>query len=228
MTGNAWGMLPLLATVFIALQFIIQIVPGIIATRSDNHALQARYDYVASQKSAGNNFPVVSTVDNESMSKFYGGYQLWDIRGEAFARFIKDGYRQSFGIQDITGVMPEQFNAFYRNGDVQFIKIQSQKIYEDALSKSHARFIKFGINNGEPYTSHSPSIKLDTKNYTGTLISTYEGNHIEIQGNAVTLVNGPATLKFAPEATNYILFDKSGKVIKDVVSFVHGSAVRGQ
>lgn len=211
---------------FIGVQFIVQIVPGVLETKANNQVMSARYEYVATQKAAGNNYPVVATIDHESMSKFYGGYQLWDIQPESNADFVKDGYRQFFGVENITGVTPEQGHAFYQDGDVQFMKIQHEKKYKHQLAATNAKYIKFGIRDGKGFITSGLSVHRDK--YAGVLIGRVADMIITIRGDQVMLERQGATMTFAPQNTNYVVVNPDDLTVKDVVSFAKHRAVRGE
>lgn len=212
----------------VSLLFIVQGVTGIVQTRQDNRTMSERYDYINAQKKEGNFYPVVAAVDNEQMSKFYGGYQLWDVRKDPAAQFIKDDYVHYFGIKDIYSVTPEMASAFYANGRPQLMNIQEQVKYRQTLVKEKLPNVQFFVRNGRPNIKASASLKMTVKHFNGGMIAKVKGYTITMFGNKITVKHDSAVRTLPYTYQNYLTFDKRGQNLIDYVSFDEGNAVRGE
>lgn len=212
----------------VSLLFIVQGVTGIVQTRQDNRTMSERYDYINAQKKEGNFYPVVAAVDNEQMSKFYGGYQLWDVRKDPAAQFIKDDYVHYFGIKDIYSVTPEVASAFYTNGSPQLMNIQEQVKYRQTLVKEKLPSVQFFVRNGRPNIRASASLKMTVKHFNDGMIAKVKGYTITMFGDKITVKHDSAVKTLPYTYQNYLTFDKRGQNLIDYVSFNEGNAVRGE
>lgn len=212
----------------VSLLFIVQGVTGIVQTRQDNRTMSERYDYINAQKKKGNFYPVVAAVDNEQMSKFYGGYQLWDVRKDPAAQFIKDDYVHYFGIKNIYSVTPEVASAFYTNGRPQLMNIQEQVKYRHTLVKEKLPNVQFFVRNGRPNIRASASLKMTVKHFNGGLVAKVKGYTITMFGNKITIKHDSMVKTLPYTFQNYLTFDKHKQNLIDYVSFDEGNAVRGE
>ena len=224
-----WRLLPVVITTFISLQFVVQIVPGVFNVEENGQELTNRYNYILNQKKEGNAYPVVSTVDYNKMSKFYGGYQLWDIQPGENAQFTKDVYNNFFNLKNIYSIKPELWNAFYKYADPLLLNEQQEKYYIHKLQSQKFSYVKFGLNNnGTAALETSRMSGLNIQHYGETTEAKIGGNNIVVDGSNIYIRNGSETKKFNKDATNYLVIDKNSGHILDLVSFKDGVANRGQ
>lgn len=224
-----WRLFPILVIVLISVEFIVQLVPGIFNTQENSQELVNRYNYIVNQKKAGNEYPVVSAVDYNKMSKFYGGYQLWDVTPGANAQFTKDVYNNFFGLKNIYSVSPELWNIFYKYANPLLLNEQQEKNYTHRLQKQNLSYVKFGLHNdGTAMVEDSKLSDLKIKHYGEEVEANVSGNTIAIRGTDITLTHDSITKKFSKNTMNYLVIDKSNDHILDLVSFDDGIAHRGE
>ena len=119
----------LLAT---GLVFTQRTITGVREIRSTNQRIAQRSDWVAYQRHAGNLFPIVPII--QSNSPFWGGFRLDDIQRDDGNDWINVPWAQLNAVEQVFAVNQGLFDRIYRNGDPQWMRIQSATEYLNKLA----------------------------------------------------------------------------------------------
>ena len=142
-----------------------------------------REAYVADQKAAGNDNPVIPQINTEFATSYNAIYGLIDI-SEYPNLWVNKYYSQIHGLTTVQSTPLSQWNKIYKNGDPQMMTIQDMSIYLKALSEQpgYAALINCNTLNQDAYTEQIKALKqygIDIEDNTN-FIAVLQNNEVSM------------------------------------------------